>query len=148
MYLQEKNFLRALFKKFFSYRVFKRQVDFLKVAQLGTLWTKMNKFFFSYFLKMGNFCQVTIEKDSYSVTTAAWAEMWNRKFAFRHLHNVIYCFIWKVLSFNKSSKWTPFCSIHNFALFLIFISVLFNNFGWISETFSKRTIYHIACGNV
>ena len=54
-----------------TYRVFKHQVGFLKVAQLGTLRTKMSKFFFSDFLKMGNFCQVTIEKDSYSVTTAA-----------------------------------------------------------------------------
>ena len=32
------------------------------------------------------------------VTTAAWAEMWNRKNCiFIHCHNVIYCSVWKGL---------------------------------------------------
>ena len=81
------------------YRVFKHQVGFSKVAQLGTLQTKISKLFFSEILKMGNFCQVTIEKYSYSVTMAAWAEMWNRKNEFYTLPqcNVIYCSFWKGL---------------------------------------------------
>ena len=56
------------------YRVFKYQVHFLRVVQLGAPWTNMCKFFFSGFLKMGNFCQVTKKKDFYSITAAAIAE--------------------------------------------------------------------------
>ena len=57
-----------------SYRVFKFQVDFLKVVQLGAPWTDLRKFFFSGFLKMVNFCQVTKKKDFYSITAAAIAK--------------------------------------------------------------------------
>ena len=46
-----------------KYRVFKRQVGFLKVAQLGAPWTNLHKFFFSDFLLMYIFCQVTKKKD-------------------------------------------------------------------------------------
>ena len=56
------------------YRVFKHQVGFLKVAQIGALCTNLRKFFFSGFLKMGIFCQVTKKKDFYSITAAAIAE--------------------------------------------------------------------------
>ena len=56
------------------YRVFKYQVCFLKVAQLGVPWTNLRKFFFSGFLKMGIFCQATKKKDFYSITAAAKAE--------------------------------------------------------------------------
>ena len=104
---------------------------FSKIVQLRTPWTKMSNFFFSDFLKMNNFCQVTKEKDSYSEMVAAGSEIWNRKIVFIHSHNVIYCSVWKVLIFNKSSKWTPFCSIHNFALFLIlfqFFSIILGGF--------------------
>ena len=65
------------------YRVFKYQVDFLKVVQLGAPWTNLSKFFFSGFLKMVNFCQVTKQKDFYIVPAAsAGAEKWNRNVAF------------------------------------------------------------------
>ena len=64
------------------YRVFKYQVCFLKVAQLRAPWTNLRKFFFSDFLKMYIFCQVTKKKDFYSVTASAIAEMLNRNIAF------------------------------------------------------------------
>ena len=59
------------------YMVFKYQVYFLKVVQLGALWTNLHKFFFSDFLKMVNFCEVTKQKIStYSITAATIAECW------------------------------------------------------------------------
>ena len=57
-----------------TYRVFKFQVYFLKVVQLGAPWTNLHKLFFSDFLKMVNFCQVTKKKDFYSITAATIAE--------------------------------------------------------------------------
>ena len=57
-------------------------MDFLKVVQLGAPRTNFGKFFFSDFLKMYIFCQVTKKKDFYSVTAAAKAEMLNSNIAF------------------------------------------------------------------
>ena len=57
-----------------TYRVFKYQVYFLKVVQLGAPWTNLHKFFFSDFLKVYIFCQVTKKKDFYSITAATIAE--------------------------------------------------------------------------
>ena len=56
------------------YRVFKLQVYFLKVVQLGAPWTNLPKFFFSDFLKVYIFCQVTKQKDFYSITAATIVE--------------------------------------------------------------------------
>ena len=83
------------------YRVFKHQVGFLKVAQIRALWTKLCKSFFSDFLKMVNFCQVTKQKDFYSVLAAAGAEMWKRKITFYTFRqcNVLFC----LKSFNKQT---------------------------------------------
>ena len=58
------------------YRVFKYQVYFLKVVQLVPPWTNLHKFFFSDFLKVYIFCQVTKKKDFYSITAATKAECW------------------------------------------------------------------------
>ena len=41
------------------YRVFNLQVLDSRAAQLGALWTKMTKFFFSEFLKTQCFCQAS-----------------------------------------------------------------------------------------
>ena len=57
-----------------TYRVFKCQVDFLKVVQLGAPWTNLHIFFFSDFLTVYIFCQVTKKKDFYSITAATIAE--------------------------------------------------------------------------
>ena len=56
------------------YRVFKFQVEFLTVVQLGAPWTNLRKFFFSGLLKIVNFCQVTQKKDFFSITATAIAE--------------------------------------------------------------------------
>ena len=57
-----------------AYRVFKYQVCFLKVVQLGALWTNLHKLFFSDFLKVYIFCQVTKKKAFYCITAAAIAK--------------------------------------------------------------------------
>ena len=66
----------CLFSFGIAYRVFKCQVYFLKVVQLGAPWTNLHKFFFSDFLKVYIFCQVTKKKDFYSITAATIAECW------------------------------------------------------------------------
>lgn len=57
-----------------NYRVFKFQVNFLKVVQLGDPWTNLPKFFFSGFIKIVNFCQVTQKKDFFSIMATLIAE--------------------------------------------------------------------------
>ena len=69
-------FIEFLSARHLICRVFKYQVYFLKVVQLGAPWTNLHKFFFSDFLKVYIFCQVTKKKDFYSITAATIAECW------------------------------------------------------------------------
>ena len=91
--------------------MFKGQVWILKVVQLWAPWTKISKFFFSDFLKVGSFCQATKKVDSCSITATAGAETWNKKSGFvesvKHSFEIFCCQFfssWKFIGFLKISS--------------------------------------------